>query len=101
MSQSTADERDFSNLRHFISRSNGKQVYSPGSREISPYSSCPAGAQYCAQNASRLNTAQITSDMAFAPDKFAQIQNPRAHFATPRERAQLKRRQAIIAKSLA
>jgi hypothetical protein len=39
--------------------------------------------------------------MAFAPDKMARVLNPQVRFASPCERAALKRRQAFIAKSLA
>lgn len=98
---STSDNRDAQNLRQFLYRSRGIRAYAPALRRAPGNAICDCmidpvtGQSYC------MCSSIITTDMAFGPDKISAMINPMIRFATPCERAALKRRTAFIAKSWA
>ena len=99
--RSTSDNRDLASMRHFMARSSGIRAYapsiykSPGNAMCDCFIDPTTGQSHC------VCSAMITTDMAFAPDKMAHVMNPQVRFASPCERAAIKRRQAFIAKSMA
>jgi hypothetical protein len=99
--QQTSDSRDLKNLRHFMARSDGRRSYAPAIYKAPGNAMCDCvidpltGRSYC------ICSAMITTDMAFAPDQVARVVNPQVRFASPCERASLKRRQMYFAKSTA
>jgi hypothetical protein len=101
MSQSSQDTRDFANMQHFVARSSGMRHYAPAVNAMPNAIMCSCmrdhdtGIQSCACS------PMMTSDMMFAPDQIGRGVSQTIRQSTPAERSEVKRRQRIIAQSIA
>lgn len=99
--QSTSDDRDARNMRQFVTRANGLRSWAPAPPVSQSGAICDCaidprtGRSYC------ICAPIMTTDMAFAQEDTRIRLRPATRMATPCERAALKRRQMVIAKSMA
>lgn len=96
----SSDDRDFRNIKHFLSRSSGKRRYMPAIIVNPNAIACdcwfdPQSGAYCQCS------PMMTSEMLFGQSRVNRAPNPTVRFASPAERAAVKRRQMIIAQSTA